>query len=232
MKNFFHFLMGYQDTSPLTAYRSKLKLIALVLPTMFVVIVFTLLFQILLTRAGIIQPVTSSGMIPEYMKSMSAFQVITEIVILAPILEETAFRGLIQKNYTWFRVSLVSICYLLICRVLGINFYEFSISTALAVLGSTITLLVRSKNINSLIIMLQKRAYRLILIWGGAIAFGLWHYYNFEFDNMGTVTVIATLLPFMINGLLLAYVAAKIGLQWSILLHMANNSWPLIIWLA
>ncbi|WP_346984612.1 CPBP family glutamic-type intramembrane protease [Chryseobacterium sp. POE27] len=69
------------------------------------------------------------------------------------------------------------------------------------------------------------------MIWGGAIAFGVWHYYNFDFNNTDIVTVIVTLLPFMINGLLLAYVVAKNGLQWSITLHMANNLWPLIIWL-
>lgn len=125
----------------------------------------------------------------------------------------------------------MSIFYLLICRISGINFYEFSSSTALAILGSTITLFVPTENINSAIIKLQKRAYRLILIRVGAFVFGLWHYYNFDFNNIGIVTVIATLLPFMINGLLLAYVVAKNGLQWSILLHMANNLWPLMIWL-
>lgn len=231
MKDLFHFLIGYQNINPLTKTGSKIKLIALILPTMLFVILFTLLFQILLTRFGITQPVKSSGMIPEYMRSMSAFQVIAEIVILAPVLEETAFRGLLQRNSTWFRISLVSIFYMSVCRIFGINFYEFTISTGLVLLGSTITLLAPTKNINSFIIMLQKKVYRLILIWGGAFAFGLWHYYNFDFDNIDIVTVFVTLLPFMINGLLLAYVVAKNGLHWSILLHMVNNLWPLIIWL-
>ena len=215
----------------MTEIRSKFKLIALILPAMLLVIVFTLLLQILLTKFGIIQPVKSAGMIPDYMKSMSTFQVITEIAILAPILEETAFRGLLQKNYTWFRISLVSVFYLFICRIFGINFYELSISTASALLVSLITLFIPTKNINRFIIILQKRTYRLFLIWGGAIAFGLWHYYNFDFKHIDILTVIVTLLPFMINGLLLAYVVAKNGLQWSIILHMANNLWPLIIWL-
>lgn len=231
MKDFIHFLRGYQNIDTLLKTRSKLKLIALILPTMLFVIVFTLLFQILLSRFGIIQPVKSSGMIPEYMGSMSKFRVITEIVILAPVLEETAFRGLIQRNPRWFRISLVSIFYLSFCRIFGINFYEFSISTGLVFLGSTITLLIPTNMIDLAINMLQKRVYSLILIWGGAISFGLWHYYNFDFNNIGIITVIATLLPFMINGLLLGYVVAKNGLQWSILLHMANNLWPLILWL-
>ncbi|MEN4761632.1 CPBP family glutamic-type intramembrane protease [Chryseobacterium sp. C39-AII1] len=231
MKDLFPFLLGYQNINTLSKTRAKIKLIALILPTMLFVILFTLLFQILLTRFGVVQLVESSGMIPDYMKSMSMFQVITEIVILAPIVEETAFRGLLEKNFRWFRISPVSISYLLICRIFGFNFYEFSISTAITFVGSLCTLLVPNKKINSAIIILQKRTYRLILIWGGAIAFGLWHYYNFDFNNLGIVTVITTLLPFMINGLLLAYVVAKNGLQWSILLHMANNLWPLIIWL-
>lgn len=231
MKDLFHFLLGYQNFKTLSKTRSKFKLIALILPAMLFVIIFTLLFQILLTSFGVIQPVESSGMIPEYMKSMSTFQVIAEIVILAPVLEETAFRGLLEKNSRWFRISVVSISYLLICRIFGINFYEFSSSTALAILGSTFILLVPTKNICSAINMLQKRAYRLILIWGGAFAFGLWHYYNFDFNNTDIVTILTTLLPFMINGLLLAYVVAKNGLQWSIFLHMANNLWPLIIFL-
>jgi len=231
MKDLFHFLIGYQNINPLTEIRSKIKLIALILPSMLFVILFTLLFQILLTKFGIIEPVKSSGMIPDYMKSMSKFQIITEIVILAPILEETAFRGLLEKNSRWFRISLASIFYLFICRIFGVNFYEFSISTALALLGSMICLFIPTDNIKSAIIKLQKRVYRLILIWGGAFAFGLWHYYNFDFNHIDIGTVIATLLPFMINGLLLAYVVMKNGLQWSILLHMANNLWPLMIWL-
>lgn len=231
MKDLFHFLLGYQNIDRLSKTTSKLKLIALILPTMLFVTVLTLLFQILLSRFGIIQPVKSSGMIPEYMGSMSKFKVITEIVILAPVLEETAFRGLIQRNSTWLRVSLVSIFYLSVCRIFGINFYEFSSSTGLVLLGSTSTLLIPTKTIDLAINILQKRAYRLILIWGGAITFGLWHYYNFDFNNIGILTVMATLLPFTINGLLLGYVVAKNGLQWSILLHMANNLWPLIIWL-
>lgn len=231
MKNLFHFLIGYQNINPLTETSSKVKLIALILPTMLLVALFTSLFQILLIKFGIIEPVPSSGIIPDYMKSMSKFQVITEIVILAPILEETAFRGLLEKNSRWFRISLVSIFYLFICRLFGINFYEFSSSTGLALLGSMVCLLIPTENIKSTIIKLQKRAYRLILIWCGAFAFGLWHYYNFDFNHIDIVTVIATLLPFMINGLLLAYVVTKNGLQWSILLHMVNNLWPLIIWL-
>ncbi|WP_346984613.1 hypothetical protein [Chryseobacterium sp. POE27] len=98
MKDFIQFLLGHQNIKPMTEIRSKLKLIALILPAMLLVIIFTLLLHILLTKFGIIQPVKSAGMIPDYMKSMSTFQVITEIAILAPILEETAFRGLLQKK--------------------------------------------------------------------------------------------------------------------------------------
>lgn len=65
MKDLFHFLIGYQNISPLSETRSKIKLIALILPTMLFVILFTLLFQILLTKFGIIEPVQSSGMVPE-----------------------------------------------------------------------------------------------------------------------------------------------------------------------
>jgi len=231
MKDFFLFLSGSTSISPSTEIRSKIKLIVSILPIMFLVIVFTLLLQILLIKLEITQPVQSSGMIPDYMRSMSRSQVILEMVFLAPFLEETAFRGLIQKNPIWFRISLVSIFYLLICRIFGINFYELGISTALTLLGSMVTLLIPTNHIKSSIILLQKRTNRLILIWGGAIAFGLWHYYNFDFSNVGFVTVIVSLIPFMINGLLLAYVAAKDGLQWSIYLHVANNLWPLMIWL-
>lgn len=231
MKDLIHFLLGHQNIKPMTEIRSKLKLIALILPAMLLVIVFTLLLQILLAKFGIIQPVKSAGMIPDYMKSMSKFRVLTEIAILAPILEETAFRGLLEKKTTWLRISLVSIFYLLICRIFGINFYELRISTALALLASLIALFVPTKNIDRFIMILQKRTYRLFLIWGGAIAFGFWHYYNFDFSSIDILTVSVTLLPFMINGLLLAYVVAKNGLQWSIILHMANNLWPMIIWL-
>lgn len=231
MKDFFSFLSGSASISPSTAIRSKIKLIVIILPIMFFVVVFTLLLQILLIKLEITQPVQSSGMIPDYMRSMSRFRVILEMVFLAPFLEETAFRGLLQKKTGWFRISLMSIVYLLICRVFGINFYEVSLSTILALICGLLTLSIPTKNIDSAIIFLQIRSRRIILIWAGAFLFALWHYYNFDFSGTGLLTIAVTLLPFMINGLLFAYIATKNGLQWSIFLHMANNLWPMIIWL-
>lgn len=231
MKDFFLFLSGSTGISPSKDITTKIKLVVLTLPTMFLVIVATLLLQILLIRLQITQPVPSSGMVPDYMRSMSRFRVILELVFLAPVLEETAFRGPTQKSSGWFRVSLVAIVYLFICRIFEINFYEISPSTFLALTCGFITLVISNKSINSAIIFLQTKPYRIILIWAGALLFALWHYYNFDFSDTGLLGVVLTLLPFMINGLLLAYVATKNGLQWSIFLHMANNLWPLIIWL-
>jgi membrane protease YdiL (CAAX protease family) len=70
-----------------------------------------------------------------------------------------------------------------------------------------------------------------ILLWGSAVCFGLWHYHNFDFNQANILTIMVSLLPFVINGLILSYVSLRLGLIWSIGLHILNNFWPLVLWL-
>ncbi len=201
------------------------------IPIMFIIILFLSLIQLLLSHWEIIDPIKSQGMVPSYMKSMSTFQIILEIAFLAPLLEETAFRGPLQYNPTLFKIALFSLSYLIICRIADLNFYELSLPTTGVLAISSLYLLISKKIIIRIIHYLKKGFFRTCLIWCSAFAFGLWHYYNFDFSQSNFLTIIVYLLPFMLNGLLLSYVAIKNGLLWSFILHVVNNLWPLILWL-
>lgn len=230
MKDFFYFLEGRKVFSGSAKMKSKIRLTILMLPAMFLVAVSVTVLNMLLSRWGIIDHVGSSGMIPTYMNSMSTFRIFLEIVILAPVLEETAFRGPLQHEQGWFRAAVFSFVYLMICRMAGLNFYEISLPTAVVLVTASLSLLISRRAIADTISVLNRRPNRMILIWSSAVAFGFWHYYNFDFGHSGILTISVNLLPFVFNGLLLSYVAAKNGLIWSMILHAANNAWPLIVW--
>lgn len=231
MKNFFLFLKGNPQVTRLAGIKPKLKLTALMLPALFLVIIISSLVQIFLVKWGIISPVNSHGMIPGYMKTMSRLQIILEIALLAPLLEETAFRGFLQNNSAWFKTALCSLSYLIICRIGGLNFYELSPLTGCILLVSAFSFLISGRIITQMMDFLNQPFYRGIFIWCSASAFGLWHFYNFDFSGADLLTIMISLLPFTINGLILSYVAVRNGILWSMLLHAANNIWPLLLWL-
>ncbi|WP_170234687.1 CPBP family glutamic-type intramembrane protease [Chryseobacterium hagamense] len=231
MKNFFLFLKGDPQITRSAGIRPKLKLTALMLPAMFFVIVISSLVQILLVKWGIIGQVKSHGMIPDYMKPMSRLQIVLEIALLAPLLEETAFRGFLQNNSAWFKTAVFSLSYLMICRIGGLNFYELNPLTGCILFVSASSYLISERIIIKMMYCLNQPYCRGILIWCSAFAFGLWHFYNFDFSGADLLTVMISLLPFIINGLILSYVTVKNGLLWSIFLHASNNIWPLILWL-
>lgn len=227
---FISFLKGHPIPAGQSTLISKIKLTILMLIAMLVVNTLVAGLQIMLLRWGITQPIRSYGAIPEYMKDMPRYRIVLEIVLLAPLLEETAFRGILQNNERWFRIALVSLAYLIICRIFSLNFYELSWPTTGILFAASFLLFIRKKYTTKIIDLKDSHPFRLILIWLSAVAFGFWHYYNFDFSQAGMITVAVSLLPFAINGLLLSYVAVKNGLSWSILLHMANNAWPMVLW--
>ncbi|MXN91132.1 CPBP family intramembrane metalloprotease [Flavobacterium sp. Sd200] len=229
--HFISFLKGKPAIPELSGFIPRLKLFAWILPLMLLVIILSALLQMLLVRLGITDAVKSTGMIPDYMRTMPSYRIILEIVILAPLLEETAFRGVLQRRVIWFKTGIFSLTYLMVCRILELNFYEVTLATSLIFCVASFTFLLREKSILPIIAMFDRPPLRAMTIWCSAIAFGFWHYYNFDFSDASFFTILISLLPFIINGLLLSYVAVKGGLPLSILLHMANNAWPLLFWL-
>lgn len=230
MSAFVDFLTGMPVYPDNGAFSFRLKRLMLFLPLLFVVSMTVAAVQLYLVHQGFINEVKSVGMVPEYLKHTDKYRLFLEIVILAPLLEETAFRGLLQRNRLGFRLALISICYLLICRLFSLNFYLLSCATTVVLLVSLSTLLVSGRQINRLIMLTARRPFRLILIWLSNAGFSLWHFYNFDFGEAGVLSITITLLPFLFNGLIFSFVAVKDGLPWSIALHMANNAWPLLVW--
>ncbi|UQB69836.1 type II CAAX prenyl endopeptidase Rce1 family protein [Epilithonimonas zeae] len=231
LQNFFHFVTG-RKTSPSTAgVRSKIVFTLWMIPVLFFVVLLSSMIQMICFRWGIVDPVRSLGIIPSYMKSMSSCQIMLEIAIVAPLFEECAFRGPLQNNVKWFMLGLVAFFYLIICRIAGLNFYEISASTSAIFIFALITMVIPKKYILTFINYLNTDFLRGILIWCSAFSFGFWHYYNFDFSQSDILSIVVTLLPFILNGFILSYVAVKNGLIWSVILHALNNIWPLILWL-
>jgi membrane protease YdiL (CAAX protease family) len=202
---------------------SKIRMIILGLLAMLLVNVLVAFLQQLLLRASMISPVTSGGVIPAYMRNMSGVRVWTEIVLLAPIFEETAFRGILQTNNRIFQLSLSMAFYLLVCKCFHLNFYELTYGTAFVIVMAACLSFLR-------IAVPEHINIRRSILFSSLLAFTFWHYDNFHFHQANLLTIGISLLPFFLNGCILTYVSMRYGLGWSIIIHMFNNAWPLLLW--
>ncbi|MVN91565.1 CPBP family glutamic-type intramembrane protease [Mucilaginibacter aquatilis] len=225
-----HFLRGVPVCQRRQTLFSLLKMLVWGLISLFAVSFLIALVQMLLARWNFISTVPSHGPIPQYLREQPRYRIFLEIVLIAPILEESAFRGILQRKFSYFRIGVITLIYLLTCKVLSLNFYLITIETI--VILSTVVLVVffSKKKLYMSMRWCNRPDVYPWLLWISAFGFGLWHYHNFNFDQANLGAIMINLLPFAVNGLIFAYVSLRAGLWWSIGLHTLNNAWPLLLW--
>ncbi|WP_129714896.1 type II CAAX prenyl endopeptidase Rce1 family protein [Pedobacter sp. SYP-B3415] len=233
LRDFYCFLSEHNSSSGLPANPARNALfIGKSLLFMLAVNFVCAGIQVLLVRYGIIDDVIAGRRLPDYLRGMSQAGLFFEFVLLGPLIEELAFRGILQRNSRWFRAALVAVTYLTVCRLCGWNFYLMSLHTALALTGSMLVLALPARPFRKLHAALSTHPAQRALSWISAACFALWHYFNFNFGSAAELTIGITLLPFFINGLILNWTALRLGLLWSCLLHICNNLWPFVFWMS
>lgn len=187
------------------------------------------LLHTLLVSRGMIADAIGGFEKPAYIREMPGYAVFLEFVVLAPLLEELGFRGLLQRSSIYIRASLAVSLYLLVCTLFGLNFYRMDWWTLLVTICSGMFFFLTRAYLERIKHFLYARKVRLTLLWCGSILFALWHYHNFTLEGMAFFTALVHLLSFLINGLLLAWVGVRFGLLWGIAVHAMNNAWPFFL---
>lgn len=150
----------------------------------------------------------------QYMTESFTETIITG-VILAPFLEETAFRLFLKFSRARFNIS-----------VFLISLFSFAIS---GILGSVLMILWLVLAIS----LLDRRFYitaqyfwlknSKAVFWGVVLTFGLIHLDNYDLDMIPWYLYFPTVLPQLIGGVFLGIVRLRFGFLWAILLHASYN---------
>ncbi|MDQ1089936.1 type II CAAX prenyl endopeptidase Rce1 family protein [Siphonobacter sp. SORGH_AS_1065] len=184
-------------------------------------------FGLQLLKLGIVSQAKGSDGLNSWLSEVSEARFILQVVLLAPLFEELAFRGILQRKKYLFIVSVFILIYLLVSKSFSLNFYTFSGPTIYVLTGSLIIALILhnwSYLFNKITLWVDST--RRLLIWLSAIGFAFWHYHNYDFDQVPFYTVVLVLFPHFMTGLLVTWLSLRYGFFWGLLLHMINNAIP------
>jgi membrane protease YdiL (CAAX protease family) len=151
------------------------------------------------------------------------------IVLVGPIVEEFAFRGWFTSNRNLSLISLMALSYYF-WTILGIHTltgYKTIVYTALVLLSGAIIYRFLPSVIS--FIKLHSRSLAIVSI----SAFASIHLFNFNLRSAVPqptliVAIMIILIPYFLKGLALMWARVRLGLVWSIVLHVMNNALVLV----
>lgn len=226
INDFFSFLKGkIEQKNYLT---SNVRWIIAGYILLFSIVAIHSLMKTLLFKYNIITTVDGNGSPKSWIAESSLLIFVLQVGILAPLLEEFAFRGVLLKKYNIVLISLVILLYLVGCVICSVGFYSITLKSTIIFI--TVLLLIyslKNKIISPIIHFTTK--YSLGLIYFSAICFALWHYNNFDFSQANTITFIFTMSRFFFCGLVFCWISNRKGLRASLMLHILNNSLPVVL---
>jgi membrane protease YdiL (CAAX protease family) len=137
MRHFLTFLCyPYAPADRSVRWGKKMRISLVVLVVMFMVNITVGLLHTLLVSRGLIADAIGGFEKPAYIREMPGYAVFLEFVVLTPLLEELAFRGLLQRSSIYIRASLAVNLYILVCTLFGLNFYRMDWWTLLVTICS------------------------------------------------------------------------------------------------
>ncbi|GHE32072.1 CPBP family glutamic-type intramembrane protease [Sphingobacterium griseoflavum] len=183
--------------------------------------------QLFLVQHHIISDAKGTDGSTMVLSESGAFAFILEFVLLAPLLEELAFRGILQKKPALAAAGLSTIFLCILILLFRIQIYSISAAsiTSIFAAAAVYLILVRSPRLLQEILIVRNRHMRGIL-WLSAIAFSFWHFYNFDFTQSSPLTIAWYLAPHFIVAWLLSWVSLRYGFFTAYALHMCNNLLP------
>lgn len=216
-----------------TNFSAKILFISKVLLLIYIIRLGFSLVNTILYKFELIGTTRGAGELSSWLNESSLPTFVLQVVILAPLFEEVAFRGILQPNHKLVAIAIGMLTYLVLCVGSQTSFYVPSKQT-LWILSVSLFMFFTS------LYMLQAKSMQLwatnpisqqtkiYLIWLSACGFALWHYNNFNFETARVQTIIFTLLPLLIAGLIFSWISIRYGLLWSIGMHIINNLIPVL----
>ncbi|RDV11862.1 CPBP family intramembrane metalloprotease [Pontibacter diazotrophicus] len=231
--DFFYFIKKpngfFYEKLPTTA---KIKYLCFSFLLIFAGAFFSALLSQILKVSGIM-PNFRNLAVPSLLKSYNIFIVYTIIVVIAPIIEELAFRALLIFSKFNLVISSGFLFYILIASFVG-NGYLFNTATYYKIAGSIVTALLvnevlSKENIYNNIKTIWENFFPVVFYTSAAI-FAYLHLFNFGTVKLEKVLFSPIIvLPFFIYAIALGFVRIKLGLLWAVLLHVMLNFFVRII---
>lgn len=153
------------------------------------------------------------------------------VAILAPIMEEILFRSILTKNSILLSMGVGMLGYFLV-RIYTQNSYYIidentPIAVVIGVIGFLSSFYVFQKYNNEIKLFYSNQLFVYLSIIVSSLFFADWHRYMYDTED--SKTLFFYLLPHFFSGLVFSYITLEKGLEWSILLHITNNSLPVIL---
>ncbi len=186
------------------------------------------ILKIILLKNNLITPTTGPGSPGEWIAETSLYTFALQVAVLAPLYEEFAFRGIIQKNKTIVKSSIGIILFLLSCILTGTKIYELSVNASIIlIIVISILLFLSSKTIILIQDFIERNTKSIIYL--SSVLFALWHHGNFDFSKANTFTIFFTFLPHFVSGLIFSWISIRKGFFSGLILHFINNILPVIV---
>jgi membrane protease YdiL (CAAX protease family) len=225
-KDFFSFITG---KTALNVFRKNNVLwIASGYILLFSSAAILILLKGVLLKQNILSSTLGNGSVDQWISESSLLTFVLQVGLLAPIMEEFAFRGVLLNKKKLVAASFVFLGYLLACKINYIKFYSISIASTLAFVLALLIVIILYKKVIPLIMSFTTKNVKW-LIYLSSICFALWHYNNFDFTNANIFTMVFTFFPFFFHGLIYCWLSNRKGLQASLILHFINNALPVLI---
>jgi hypothetical protein len=140
--------------------------------------IFLLTLKTAFIKLNLITSTDGAGSPEQWIAETSIFTFALQVAILAPLLEEFAFRGILIQNKKIIKLSVIVILYLICCKVIKTSFYTFSIESVIILTLSIFLILLFENTITSNVQKFTLNNFSWLLYFNSGI-FALWHNGNF-----------------------------------------------------
>lgn len=160
---------------------------------------------------------------------------IFQVLIIAPIMEELLFRGILKDNIYLLSISVAVFVFFSIKIYYHKSFYDldekfvFAFTASLIVMIGMIILCNFTSTAVIITSLYSSKTYLLLLIAISSLLFALLHCTNFNYRNISSISLILALLPHFISGIVYSIICLKYGIGYSILLHISVNLFPVML---
>ena len=226
VKDFFSFIKGKTETT--VNHRNNVLWIIAGYLLLLGTTVLLAIIKTILSKLNLLTSTVGGGLPDNWIAETSLLTFAIQVAILAPILEEFSFRGVLLNNRKVVICSLVILIFVVACRISDTGFYTISIKSSIIFVVDLILVLILQKTIVPPIIKFTTNNIKW-LIYLSSLCFAIWHYNNFNFSQANIISVIFSFSPYFLHGLVFCWISNRKGLQASLLLHFINNALPVLI---
>lgn len=221
LKSFFNLKLSYDQAFAKTNLRLPQKLIVVARIYLFYLFWMSFILVLITIISSLANLNYQDSNLEIFLKDKNIYRLLFFVVIIAPISEELLYRF-------WIKLKIKYLYLLAQLILIGYCFYQYfwsmtSWSPGLLVVPIIIEIILSTWFIfQKKIIGLFQNNYIFVVVFS-ALLFALQHFSNYSNLNLPNWYLAILVLPQFSLGLLLAFIRARLGISYAIILHALNN---------